>query len=94
MRTDDLLDLLSTDLAPAPPGLVTRRLGLGVILGLAVGALTGWYPYPFLDPATDGAAAVVVTCLGITAFTVAVMAALVAVDRRLPVTPPASAATR
>ena len=36
MRTDDLLDLLSADLAPAPPGLVTRRLGLGVILGLAV----------------------------------------------------------
>lgn len=36
MRTDDLLDLLSADLTPAPPGLVTRRLGLGVVLGLAV----------------------------------------------------------
>lgn len=34
MRTDDLLDTLSADLAPAPPGLVTRRLGLGLVLGM------------------------------------------------------------
>lgn len=29
------------------------------------GALDGWYPYPFLDPATDGVAALAVTAVAI-----------------------------
>ncbi|MBB6626662.1 Pr6Pr family membrane protein [Nocardioides sp. KIGAM211] len=49
---------------------------------LAVGALSGWYPYPFLDPAEDGAGAVVVACLGITVLVVAFFGAALAVDRR------------
>ena len=35
MRTDDLLDALSADLAPVPRNIVARRLGLGVSLGAA-----------------------------------------------------------
>lgn len=56
---------------------------------LVVGAVTGWFPYPFLDPATDGAAAVVVTCLAITAFVAVVLGLLVVADRRLRPTGPA-----
>ena len=50
---------------------------------LVVGRLTGWYPYPFLDSREDGAAAVVVACLGITVLFVAVLAGALALDRRL-----------
>lgn len=35
MRTDDLLDILSTDLTPAPHSIVLRRLGVGLVLGMA-----------------------------------------------------------
>ncbi|MFC6288359.1 Pr6Pr family membrane protein [Nocardioides sp. GCM10027113] len=50
---------------------------------LAVGALTGWYPYPFLDPAEGGAAAVAVTCVVITGLFVALLAGAVSLDRRM-----------
>lgn len=49
---------------------------------LVVGATTGWYPYPFLDPREDGALAVVVACVGVTLLFVALLAALSALDRR------------
>ncbi len=54
---------------------------LAVILG--VRSLTGWVPYPFLDPDGDGGwAGVGVACLGVTVLFLAVSAAAYAVDRR------------
>jgi hypothetical protein len=50
---------------------------------LVLGSLTGWYPYPFLDPATGGAGAVVVACLGVTVLFLGLFAGTVALDRRL-----------
>jgi hypothetical protein len=53
---------------------------------LVVGALSGWYPYPFLDPREHGGGAVVGTCLAITALVVALLLAAAFADRRLPAT--------
>ncbi len=50
---------------------------------LLVGAVTGWYPYPFLDSREGGAGAVVVACLGVAVLFLAVLAGARAVDRRL-----------
>ncbi|MAS53649.1 MAG: hypothetical protein CMJ44_03300 [Pimelobacter sp.] len=58
---------------------------LGVTL--SVGALSGWYPYPFLDHREDGAAAVVVASLGVTLLFVALFALAAWLDRRLAPTP-------
>ncbi len=55
---------------------------------LVVGALSGWYPYPFLDHREDGVAAVVVACVGITVLFLALFAGLRALDRRLRPAPP------
>lgn len=52
---------------------------------LAVGGLTGWYPYPFLDVGRLGAGPVALACLGIAAGFVVLAVALVALDRWLPV---------
>ncbi|WP_170286180.1 Pr6Pr family membrane protein [Nocardioides rubriscoriae] len=54
-----------------------------LVVTLLVGAMTGWYPYPFLDHREDGAGAVVVACLGVTVLFVALLAAASALDRRL-----------
>lgn len=54
-----------------------------LVLTLAVGAATRWYPYPFLDSATDGVGAVVVACVAITVLFLAVAAGVRALDRRL-----------
>ena len=54
---------------------------------LLVGGVTGWYPYPFLDVGTEGAAAVAVTCSGVTVLFLLVLAALSALDRRMPRAP-------
>lgn len=35
------------------------------VFSLARGAIGGWYPYPFLDPDTDGTAAVAITVAGL-----------------------------
>lgn len=57
---------------------------------LVVGALSGWYPYPFLDHRENGVGAVAVACLGITLLFLALFAGVVALDRRLrPVPDPA-----
>ena len=58
---------------------------LGVTL--SVGALSGWYPYPFLDHREDGAATVVVASLGVTLLFVALFALAAWLDRRLAPTP-------
>ncbi len=36
-----------------------------LLYSLVRGQITGWYPYPFLDPATNGYAGVLATCVGI-----------------------------
>lgn len=55
------------------PRVTLRVAGLALVwpvawlgLMLAVGATSGWYPYPFLDPREDGSVAVVVACVGVT----------------------------
>ena len=60
---------------------------------LAVGAVTGWYPYPFLDVGAEGAASVAVTCVGVTLLFLALAAVLARLDRRMPPTPVRGAAT-
>ncbi|SDT35724.1 hypothetical protein SAMN04488543_3921 [Friedmanniella luteola] len=50
---------------------------------LVVGALTGWYPYPFLDVGANGAAAVTVAALGIAVFLFALSALVWWLDRLL-----------
>ena len=54
---------------------------------LAIGAATGWYPYPFLDVGAEGAAAVAVTCAAVTLVFVALASGLSALDRRMPSAP-------
>ena len=56
---------------------------------LVAGAVSDWYPYPFLDHREDGAGAVVVSCLGVTAVFVGVIGVLALLDRRLPARPDA-----
>ena len=51
------------------------------------GAVDGWYPYPFLDPAEDGWGAVVVALAGITVFFLLLFGAVAYADRRLPPAP-------
>ncbi len=50
---------------------------------LVAGAVTDWYPYPFLDVTTKGYATVLTTCAGIAVALVVVLAALIALDPRL-----------
>ncbi|MFH7324402.1 Pr6Pr family membrane protein [Aeromicrobium sp. JJY06] len=50
---------------------------------LTVEAVTGWYPYPFLDVAASGWSGVAMTCAGIAALVIGCLAALTLVDRRL-----------
>jgi hypothetical protein len=62
-----------------PGAVITFRDGLVwlafpvayVIYSLVRGYLVGWYPYPFLDPATHGFGAVVFTSIGIAVFAAA-----------------------
>lgn len=59
VRTDDLLDALSSGLAPAPRALVARRLGLGLVAGMAVTFLVLLFTLglrPDLGTAVTGAA--------------------------------------
>jgi hypothetical protein len=54
---------------------------------LAVGAATGWYPYPFLDVGAEGVTAVAVTCAAVTVVFVAFAATLSLLDVRMPSAP-------
>ncbi|MGI8646391.1 MAG: Pr6Pr family membrane protein [Nocardioides sp.] len=50
---------------------------------LAVGSLSGWFPYPFLDFDEEGLASVLVVSVGITALFFAVFGVIAFADRRL-----------
>ncbi|ANH38863.1 FAR-17a/AIG1-like protein [Nocardioides dokdonensis FR1436] len=72
---------------PRPP-LTRRTAGLALVWPLAwlgwtlvVGLVSGWFPYPFLDHREDGWAAVVVTCVAITALFVALLGACALASR-------------
>ncbi len=54
---------------------------------MVVGALTGWYPYPFLDHRQGGTGAVLVACVGVTVLFLALLAVASVVDRRLAARP-------
>jgi hypothetical protein len=57
---------------------------------LVVGGLSGWYPYPFLDPREEhGVPGVVISVVGITAFFVAVLWSARLVDQRIQPAPQA-----
>ncbi|MEP7736705.1 Pr6Pr family membrane protein [Nocardioides sp. 31GB23] len=65
------------------PRVTRRTAGLALVWPLAwlawtlvVGLVSGWFPYPFLDHREDGWAAVLVTCVAITALFVALLGAL------------------
>jgi hypothetical protein len=54
---------------------------------LVVGAVSGWYPYPFLDVGSEGGGSVAVTCVGVTVLFLALAGVLSWLDRRMPPTP-------
>ena len=61
---------------------------------VAVGALSGWVPSFFVDVEAEGGAAVAVTCVGVTVLFLVLVAALLALDRRLPAVPVRRSAPR
>lgn len=67
--------------AEVVPSLVFPLAWLGYTL--AHGAVSGWYPYPFVDVGVHGYAVVAVNCLGVAVLFVALAAGAVRVDRRL-----------
>ena len=82
---------------------VTRRVVLLALIypfawlfyTLVVGAVTGWYPYPFLDVGENGAVAVTVAALGIAVFLFLLSALVWWLDRVLgPAPRPAPEAAR
>ncbi len=52
-----------------------------VAYSLIRGSMVGWYPYPFLNPASGGYNAIIVTCVGIATFTLAAAALLIKAQR-------------
>lgn len=71
------------------PRVTRRTAGLALVWPLAwlawtlvVGLVSGWFPYPFLDHREDGWAAVMITCVAITALFVVLLGALSLLDRR------------
>jgi uncharacterized membrane protein len=58
-----------------------------IVVILAQGGATGWYPYPFLDHRLHGWGHVVVVCAGITALFLGLLAGLREYDRRRPPAP-------
>lgn len=54
---------------------------------LAVGVVTGWFPYPFLDVDAEGWGPVLVGCVGLTVLFLAFFGAATLVDRRVRPTP-------
>ena len=52
-----------------------------VIYSLARGKLVNWYPYPFLDPKSNGYTGVLITGLGIAALTIILMYVLTKLSR-------------
>ena len=64
------------------PALTWPVLWLVATLGLR--PVTGWVPYPFLNPDKLGWAGVAVACVGVAVLFVALAALAVWADRRLP----------
>jgi hypothetical protein len=56
---------------------------------LAVGAISGWFPYPFLDFDAEGWGHVLLVSAGVTGFAAALFALVAYADRRLPPAPTA-----
>lgn len=54
---------------------------------LVRGEFADWYPYPFVDVATEGYAAVLVNCVAVTLVFVAFASLVLLLDRRLPAGP-------
>jgi len=95
---DKLLHVLVPLLAVAgwvvfgPRGMAERRLlltSLAYPVGwlaytLVRGAVTGWYPYPFLDVGLHGYAGALAACAGVAVLFVALTWGFIAADRRLP----------
>ncbi len=61
-----------------------------LVYTLVVGAVRGWYPYPFLNPRSQGVGAVVVASLSITTLFVVLSGLFAWLDRRLPPRPEAA----
>lgn len=55
--------------------------GLWIVYTLIHGAITDWYPYPFIDVAANGYATVAVNIVAVTAFALALSLAYVGVNR-------------
>ncbi len=76
------------------PRIDGRAVGLALLwpvawlaLAFVVRGLSGWVPYPFLDPDEDGWDTVAVVCVGITVLFLVVSAGAHALDRRMPAAP-------
>lgn len=75
--------------APDRPALAWRRMGIAVVYPLAWvaftllrGAVTGWYPYPFLEPFGPGGwGSVLLYILGIAVFILFIASAAIAISR-------------
>jgi hypothetical protein len=61
---------------------------------LARGEASGWYPYPFVDAATQGYARVMLNAVAVTAVFAAVCVLFFWLDRRLPAQPASARTTR
>jgi uncharacterized membrane protein len=61
---------------------------------LGRGEATGWYPYPFVDAATQGYGRVLLNAVVVTAVFAAVCALIAWLDRRLPAQPASARTTR
>lgn len=77
------------------PRVTGRTIGLALlwpvawlVWTLAVGQLSGWYPYPFLDVGVHGWARVIGTSVAVTVLALALFGVALLVDRRAPVRGP------
>jgi len=55
---------------------------LYVVYSLVRGDIVGWYPYPFLNPATKGFSGVIITVLGLVALGVILIALVTRITKR------------
>jgi hypothetical protein len=76
------------------PRITRRDVGLALVWPfawlawtLAVGAASGWYPYPFLDVDAEGWGSVLLASAGITGLFLGAFAGAAVIDRRLPASP-------
>lgn len=58
-----------------------------LVVTLLLGAMRDWYPYPFLDVAQHGLGTVLLTCAGVTALFLVLLAAMWLAESFLPATP-------